>query len=66
MSGAIAERSGEKYMKINKFDMTPTVGDMKVFATGLLPDPVLSMTFCINLKRNILISLSFYFRQYCN
>lgn len=42
MSGKTVERNGEKYMLVDKFDMTPEVGDMKVYATGLFPDPGLS------------------------
>lgn len=42
MSGKTVERNGEKYMLVDKFDMTPEVGDMKVYATGLFPDPGLN------------------------
>ncbi|XP_055637247.1 putative beta-carotene-binding protein [Toxorhynchites rutilus septentrionalis] len=42
ITGSTTERNGEEYMFINKFDMTPEVGDMKIYATGLFPDPGLN------------------------
>lgn len=41
-SGKTVERNGEIYMKMERFDMEPEVGKMKVFATGLFPDEELS------------------------
>ncbi|XP_058447268.1 putative beta-carotene-binding protein [Malaya genurostris] len=41
-SGRTYERNGEQYMLIDKFDMSPNVGDMKIYATGLFPDPGLN------------------------
>ncbi|XP_055598035.1 putative beta-carotene-binding protein [Uranotaenia lowii] len=40
--GRVAERNGEQYMMIENFDMNPEVGDMKIYATGLFPDPGLN------------------------
>nr|XP_029724927.1 putative beta-carotene-binding protein [Aedes albopictus]XP_029724969.1 putative beta-carotene-binding protein [Aedes albopictus] len=42
ISGRTTQRQGEEYLLIDKFDMTPEVGDMKVYATGLFPDPGLN------------------------
>lgn len=42
VKGSMVNIDGEDYMKMNAFDMIPTVGEMKVSATGLLPDPQLS------------------------
>lgn len=42
MSGRTTQRQGEDYLMIEKFDMTPEVGDMQVYATGLFPDPGLN------------------------
>lgn len=39
ISGHTTQRQGEEYLVIDKFNMSPEVGDMKVFATGLFPDP---------------------------
>ncbi|XP_053691825.1 putative beta-carotene-binding protein [Sabethes cyaneus] len=38
ISGKTAERNSEQYLLIDKFDMSPEVGDMKIYATGLFPD----------------------------
>lgn len=42
ISGRSIQRNGETYVLIDKFDMSPEVGDMKIYATGLFPDPGLS------------------------
>ena len=42
VKGSVITLDGEDYMKMNSFDMVPTVGEMKISATGLLPDPQLS------------------------
>ncbi|XP_058818965.1 putative beta-carotene-binding protein [Topomyia yanbarensis] len=42
ISGRTVDRNGEQYMLIDKFDMSPEVGDMKIYATGLFPDPGLN------------------------
>uniref|UniRef100_A0A182NFB0 Haemolymph juvenile hormone binding protein n=1 Tax=Anopheles dirus TaxID=7168 RepID=A0A182NFB0_9DIPT len=42
MAGQVQERDGEEYLVIESFDMTPEVGNMKIFATGLFPDPELN------------------------
>lgn len=40
--GDIIEVNGKEYVKLTRFDVTPQFGDLKVFATGLFPDPELS------------------------
>ncbi|XP_031616969.1 uncharacterized protein LOC116336905 [Contarinia nasturtii] len=40
--GDIIEVNGKEYVKITKFDVSPQFGDLKVFATGLFPDPELN------------------------
>ncbi|XP_040168618.1 uncharacterized protein LOC120903319 [Anopheles arabiensis] len=42
MSGHVKERDGEQYLEIEDFDMSPEVGNMKIYATGLFPDPELN------------------------
>lgn len=42
VKGSIVTVDGEDYMKMNFFDMIPTVGEMKISATGLFPDAQLS------------------------
>jgi hypothetical protein len=42
MSGNLAAINGDEYMKIENFDMAPKVGNMKIYATGLFPDPQIS------------------------
>ncbi|KAM7351304.1 uncharacterized protein ACRADG_004217 [Cochliomyia hominivorax] len=36
------ERDGHKYMKLTAFNVDPTLGNMRFFATGLVPDPILN------------------------
>uniref|UniRef100_T1PH85 Hemolymph juvenile hormone binding protein (JHBP) n=1 Tax=Musca domestica TaxID=7370 RepID=T1PH85_MUSDO len=36
------ERDGHSYMRITKFNIDPTLGDMHVYATGLVPDKALN------------------------
>lgn len=33
---------GEKYLRIEHYDVFPQVGDMKIYASGIFPDPELS------------------------
>lgn len=40
--GDIVSVNGKEYVKLTKFDVSPQFGDLKVFATGLFPDPELS------------------------
>ncbi|XP_053672475.1 uncharacterized protein LOC128722819 [Anopheles nili] len=42
MSGNVKERNGEEYLEIEDFDMSPEVANMKIYATGLFPDPELN------------------------
>lgn len=39
MTGVIETVDGEEYMMIKSFDMLPTIQNLKVYATGLFPDP---------------------------
>ncbi|CAO1352185.1 unnamed protein product [Diamesa hyperborea] len=39
MKGNLVKVNGEEYMKITNFDMVPTVGDMKIAASGIFPNP---------------------------
>ncbi|XP_061398832.1 uncharacterized protein LOC133334534, partial [Musca vetustissima] len=36
------ERDGHTFMTLNSVDVEPTLGDMKIYATGLVPDPALN------------------------
>lgn len=40
--GDIINVDGKEYVKLTRFDFSPQFGDLKVFATGLFPDPELS------------------------
>lgn len=40
--GDIIVVNGKEYVKLTKFDVSPTFGDVKVHATGLFPDQELS------------------------
>ncbi|CAO1354082.1 unnamed protein product [Diamesa hyperborea] len=42
IKGSIVTVDGEDYIKMNFFDMIPTVGEMKISATGLFPDAQLN------------------------
>lgn len=42
IAGALEENNGEQYMRIKSFNMAPKIGDLKVYASGLMPDPALS------------------------
>ncbi|CAO1325915.1 unnamed protein product [Diamesa serratosioi] len=42
LKGSVVSVDGEDYMKMSSFDSVPTVGEMKVSATGLFPDPQLN------------------------
>uniref|UniRef100_A0A182RCP4 Circadian clock-controlled protein n=1 Tax=Anopheles funestus TaxID=62324 RepID=A0A182RCP4_ANOFN len=42
MAGRVKERDGEEYLQIESFDMAPEVANMKIYATGLFPDPELN------------------------
>lgn len=37
--------NGQKHVRLNRFDWVPTIGNMKIFATGILPDPEMSKYF---------------------
>ena len=41
------ERDGKKYARALNFNIEPTLGDMRFYATGLVPDPLLSMLFSL-------------------
>lgn len=41
--GDIITVDGVEYINMTKFDVSPTFGDLKVYATGIFPDPELSM-----------------------
>lgn len=34
--------NGQKHIRLYRFDWVPTIGNMKFFATGILPDPEMS------------------------
>lgn len=38
----IITMNGVEYVNMTKFDITPTFGKMKIYATGIIPDPELS------------------------
>lgn len=40
--GDIIAVNGVEHVKLTRFDVSPQFGDLKVFATGLFPDPELS------------------------
>lgn len=40
--GDIITVDGKEYVKLTRFDVSPQFGDLKVFATGLFPDPELN------------------------
>lgn len=42
VTGEAEERNGETYMTIRKFDLKPTLGDLKTHVEGLFPDPGLT------------------------
>jgi hypothetical protein len=39
MKGVFETRDGERYLKIESYDIVPTIGDLKVQMTGIFPDP---------------------------
>ncbi|XP_037959592.1 uncharacterized protein LOC119688965 [Teleopsis dalmanni] len=41
-SGELYERDGHTYLRLTSFDSQPEVGDMHIYATGLVPDPNLN------------------------
>lgn len=41
--GDIITVDGKEYVKLTRFEVSPQFGDVKVYATGLFPDPELSM-----------------------
>lgn len=57
MKGNLTQINGEDFMKVTSFDMTPTVGQMKIAANGLVKDKNLSKIFN---STNQHISLNFY------
>lgn len=40
--GELYERDGHTYLRLTKLESEPKVGDMRIYANGLVPDPVLS------------------------
>ncbi|XP_075149769.1 protein takeout-like [Haematobia irritans] len=40
--GELYERDGRTYVRVTKFNIDPTIGNMRVSATGLLPDKTLN------------------------
>lgn len=36
------ERDGQRYIRLTKFNIEPTLGNMRFYATGLMPDPLLN------------------------
>lgn len=42
LGGRTEVRDNETFMKLNKFDMKPEIGKMKVNIDGLFPDPELT------------------------
>lgn len=57
MKGNLTQINGEEFMKITSFDMSPTVGQMKIAANGLAKDKNISKNFNSNNKN---ISLNFF------
>lgn len=42
IDGQLSERDGHQYLTVNNIDFNPTIGSLKLQATGLLPEPSLS------------------------
>lgn len=42
MAGRTSERNGETYMTLEKFDLSPEIGQLKMYIEGLFPDPALN------------------------
>lgn len=40
--GELYERNGHTYVRLTKLEIEPKVGDMRIYANGLVPDPALS------------------------
>ncbi|KAH8403283.1 hypothetical protein KR222_009691 [Zaprionus bogoriensis] len=40
--GELYERDGHTYVRLTKLEIEPTVGDMRIYANGLVPDPALN------------------------
>ena len=59
MKGNLVKVNGEEYMKITNFDMVPTVGDMKIAATGIFPNPDMSKIINKSVQCNFLVSFLF-------
>lgn len=59
MKGNLVKVNGEEYMKITNFDMVPTVGDMKIAASGIFPNPDMSKKTCKIIQYNFLVSFLF-------
>lgn len=57
MKGNLTKINGEEFMKITSFDMTPTVGQMKIAANGLVKDKNLSKILKTSIQN---ISLNFF------
>lgn len=42
MKGVFETIDGERYLRVESYDLIPTIGDLKVQMTGIFPDPELS------------------------
>lgn len=59
MKGNLVKVNGEEYMKITNFDMVPTVGDMKIAASGIFPNPDMSKNINKSFQYTFLVSFLF-------
>lgn len=62
IKGNLFNVNGDDYMKITNFDMVPTVGDMKIAASGIFPDPDMSKKKSQNNQYNF---FSTFYDYYC-
>lgn len=42
VAGRTEKRNGVEFLKMEKFDLVPQVGQMKTYVDGLFPDPALT------------------------
>lgn len=42
MKGVFETKDGQRYLRIEHYDIIPFIGDLKVKMTGIFPDPELS------------------------
>lgn len=57
--GELYERDGHTYVRLTKLEIEPKVGDMRIYANGLVPDPALSeythrLLFTIYIPKTVL------------